>query len=416
MRFVRCFALVVVVVFLIVCANLCVADRYPTFNELASEFDERAHLEIGGPNGINFITSGPDYDRVQEIVKKLGCKKEVFLVNSQSFNAAASASRIYVNLGTVNRCNDNMLAPVIGHEMAHIFLSHLQNQYDQKVAIAEQVDRSVAIMNKPGYEENAKLASKIGKVVISLSSLHYSREDEYQADANGFISAENAGYDVVGEGIKIFDLMSNGYKGVLGNLSTHPASESRKERVLQTLAKNKANQIALNKANEAAKKIEIVDSIDLAKAVRDKNFAAYAYRSLIKGDFLWLICSGKGELQYDKKVGAIKFPAGTKEAYLVGINPKPANFFGNLRIIIENEFEYQVVLDMTTTNPHIDGFAFKIPVEFFQPGQIYRFMLFFGKKPLAEGVAPSRNDDLAIRDCSLKFEKDQSDIADEYKQ
>lgn len=407
---------------LLLCTGLAAAAEYAEFSDLAADFDARAHLEIGGSQGERFVKSGPDFDRVQKVADKLkealekmfpgySCNYPVYLVADDSFNAAASVSRVYINTGTLKRCtSDDLLAPVIAHEMAHIINGDLKGQYNKRVGTAKQVDRAIEAVKKPGYEENAELMAGIGSVLITITDCSYSQTDENKADADGFELSKRAGYDVEA-GLGIFDMMGRGFGGLLGRLSSHPSPSERRKRVVEAIEQGKANDKAVDLINKAAEGIVRVDSTDLAKTVRSGSFTGYAHRMLTTGKCLYLLCEGEGELRYNKKTETVILPIGTKEVYVVAVNPKAANFFGKLRIeMTDYSPVYKAKKEQAQDVQPVDSLALKVPIQVLQPGQKYRVAVALGTVPFS-GEQTANIEFLTFRSCLISFEKDPAEIA-----
>ncbi len=168
-------------------------------------------------------------ERVQRIGKKLvavaGDKDFQYsfkVLEVDEVNAfALPGGPIYVFRGLLEMVggDDDMLACVLGHEMAHINRRHANKQYSKGVF----ADIVIALTTKGKVRDIAQITS-------ALLQLKYSRQDEYEADRLGIEYAYKAGYDPNGI-IRFFEMLKErergGDKGVLANLRTHPLTENR---------------------------------------------------------------------------------------------------------------------------------------------------------------------------------------------
>jgi predicted Zn-dependent protease len=163
---------------------------------------------------------------------------EFNLVKDSSVNAWAMPGgkvAIYNGILPVTQ-NENGLATVMGHEVAHAVAQHGNERMSQ--ALLTQlggVALSVALSQNPSQTNDLFLAAYgIGTQVGIL--LPYSRLHESEADRLGLIFMAMAGYDPR-DAVAFWQRMAAQSKGGAPPefLSTHPAHETRIDQIMQYL-------------------------------------------------------------------------------------------------------------------------------------------------------------------------------------
>ena len=117
--------------------------------------------------------------------------------------------------------DDDEVAMIMGHEIAHALLEHAREQFGKNVVTTGALRLGAALF---GLGQLGDLGAQFGAQLLSLK---YSRDDETEADRLGLLIAARAGYDPR-KGISLWQKMM----GVGGSkpppmLSTHPASAER---------------------------------------------------------------------------------------------------------------------------------------------------------------------------------------------
>jgi predicted Zn-dependent protease len=146
---------------------------------------------------------------------------------------------IYINKGLLDKLgtDDDAVACVIGHESAHVVRRHVVK------LIAESEDQGflvgiAAILTK------SDVVGNVGDAVVDLQDLHFSRDDEYEADRWGEKFAYNAGYDPAGM-LRTFRMLQDIEKTEGGGdppyAQDHPITRNRAIRALEQLRELKAN-------------------------------------------------------------------------------------------------------------------------------------------------------------------------------
>ncbi len=113
------------------------------------------------------------------------------------FNAFALPNkRIGVFTGLINHVeNDDQLASVIGHEIAHVRLNHTHSRVNRSVA----PNVLIGVANLPGKLSGIPVIESTGNIVGGVIStttvLPYNRAQELDADKIGVSYAYEAGYD-----------------------------------------------------------------------------------------------------------------------------------------------------------------------------------------------------------------------------
>lgn len=118
--------------------------------------------------------------------------------------------------------DDDEVAAIMGHEMAHALLEHAREQIAKGWATSAGLRVGAALL---GLGDVGDLAARVGSQLLSLT---YSRRDETEADALGLLVAAKAGYDPRA-GVSLWRKMmaASGGNAPPKILSTHPTSADR---------------------------------------------------------------------------------------------------------------------------------------------------------------------------------------------
>jgi predicted Zn-dependent protease len=120
--------------------------------------------------------------------------------------------------------NDDQLAAVMGHEIAHAVAKHGNERMSQQMAVA-----GIANLASMSQGENSQALS-IFDVVFSgtstLGMLKFSRVHETESDKMGLVFMKLAGYNPY-EAISFWEKMAENGANVPQILSTHPSDETR---------------------------------------------------------------------------------------------------------------------------------------------------------------------------------------------
>ena len=124
---------------------------------------------------------------------------------------------------------DDMLAVVIGHEVAHAMAKHSAEHLTDAVITTVGLYAVIAMIQSSDMSKTKKIiASAIASAGATLTQLKFSRIDEAEADRLGLILAAMAGYDPEAA-IPFWKRMGEktGDKSVHDFYSTHPSNTNR---------------------------------------------------------------------------------------------------------------------------------------------------------------------------------------------
>jgi len=126
---------------------------------------------------------------------------------------------VYATTGLLAVLNDDQLAGVMAHELAHTVYSHSMEQ----LSLLQSLEQISLVLVKS--EGAAGLLADIGRYLLALG---YSRSQEAEADRVGQRWAAMAGFDPLGlpQALKVLD-DAPAPGGVAAYLSTHPATAQR---------------------------------------------------------------------------------------------------------------------------------------------------------------------------------------------
>ncbi len=183
------------------------------------------------------ITNTSDARKVKEIGERIAKVTDVTnfdwefnLVENSAKNAyCLPGGKVVVYTGILEIIeNDDQLATVIAHEIAHALARHGAERMSTTMLAQGVQTIGTIILGVQGsrYTEAFNIAFGVGSQVGIL--LPYGRLQETEADEIGIYLMQKAGYDV-NQAVKFWENMSHGHKETVEFLSTHPSSDTRIE-------------------------------------------------------------------------------------------------------------------------------------------------------------------------------------------
>ena len=192
-------------------------------NAIGKEMDKQISQDLRFTKERKFDLKGI-FNKLMKYVQRKDINYNYKVVRSDEVNAYAIAGGfMYVNTGILDFLdNENEIAFVLAHEISHNEKKHCIKRV-QYAALASSID--------PSFGEIVQMA-------YNMYSLPYSKYDEYEADENGVVLMEKAGYNKSGA-VSFFDKLEELEKeygmdqrdAVNDFISSHPTAKDRRERV-----------------------------------------------------------------------------------------------------------------------------------------------------------------------------------------
>ena len=179
-----------------------------------------SRFELIDPEGVRSVF---EVDAVQV------CDMPINFVEDPMINAFADGSSVIVTTGMMRFAEDDELALIIGHEMAHNILGHVTQATTTQMigglaGLFLDVSAAVAGVNTQGVW--TEMGMQAGQMVNSV----YSKDFELEADYLGVYFAARAGYDVT-NAANLWRKMAQESQGQTDEAaiysSTHPGSAER---------------------------------------------------------------------------------------------------------------------------------------------------------------------------------------------
>ena len=199
---------------------------------------------------VKVVTGTKDALRVQTIGQKIAVaanqpnyKWEFNLVEDNQANAfCLPGGKVVVYTGILKYAkNDDQLATVISHEVAHALARHGAERMSSSMVQqgVQALGNVVLAVGAPEYQNIFNQTYGIGTQVGVM--LPYGRMQESEADEIGIYLMNKAGYNVH-ESLKFWENMSDGKKETSDFLSTHPSSTTRIKDLEKVIAKVQAGK------------------------------------------------------------------------------------------------------------------------------------------------------------------------------
>ena len=166
-------------------------------------------------------------------------KWEVNLIGSGQINAfCMPGGKIAFYTGILDqlRLNDDEVAMVMGHEIAHALREHARERMG-KSAVTQGAARIGGALAAGIFGIDPRLTDGLARGGANLLTLEFGREDESEADLVGMELAARAGYDPRA-GVTLWQKMGAASKGAPPQwLSTHPSGKTRIADIEKSLPK-----------------------------------------------------------------------------------------------------------------------------------------------------------------------------------
>lgn len=170
--------------------------------------------------------------KIAQVANKKDYEWEFNLVKNSEKNAfCLPGGKVVVYTGIFSVAhNEDQLATVISHEIAHALARHGAERMSQSmVAQGIQVVGNIVVGSQaPQYTQAFNVAYGLGSQYGVL--MPYGRMQESEADEIGVHLMHQAGYDL-NEALKFWENMSEGNREGIEFFSTHPNSKTRIENI-----------------------------------------------------------------------------------------------------------------------------------------------------------------------------------------
>ncbi len=184
---------------------------------------QRYYLNVVNQHGAQAVYEDARVDRVAERVFAVADHRRypyhILVVDDGQINASTVGGYVFLNRDLVDLLDDDELASVMAHELAHNASYHLA-----KAAQGQAVfGLMLAALNRPGRESAQKTAATIFQVL----SNGYSQQHEIEADGLGVRYVHDAGYDPQGAIRALEKIQAANPQRLVPFLHTHPPFPQR---------------------------------------------------------------------------------------------------------------------------------------------------------------------------------------------
>ncbi len=207
-------------------------------NQYAQQIDTQAKFVTDGAYMRHILSlSQPIF--AQALKDRPGEAYRIRVIDSPELNAfSIPGGYIYLYRGIVDKFadDDDALACIIAHETAHVVRRHVVKQMSDAQGKGMLVDLASILTRSYAVQQ-------IGGTLYQMDQLHYSRNDEYEADRWGEKFAYNAGFDPSGmvRTMVLFEQMDKKYGTPPAYTLDHPVSQNRALRAMEQYRELRAN-------------------------------------------------------------------------------------------------------------------------------------------------------------------------------
>jgi len=222
--------------FMLVSEDYAIGGSAAAYSSMIGKLGSRGKLETGTPRvkQIHDITDRLIAQAVRFRPDTANWNWQIEVINEpkviNAFCMAGGKMGIYTGFWDKLHASDDELAAVMGHEIAHALVSHPREQMSVAIGVGLGITAAAALTARNSDDFNRNM--QIGSIAAALAiTLPHSREGESEADQIGIELAARAGFDPRAA-VTLWEKMAkeDSY-APMEFLSTHPAPETRIERL-----------------------------------------------------------------------------------------------------------------------------------------------------------------------------------------
>jgi Zn-dependent protease with chaperone function len=231
-------------------AALFEAELVESFNQVERSYRERQLMfEPDGAEYGPLVEDGPEVERVRRITRRLvppylqADDFRVYVVRNDEWNAMAAPNRsIYVFSGLLDDMDDDEVAIILGHELAHATHEHSRRAFKRALLVQLAAVGAAAVAEETVEGEGKKQAIQVAALLGASAWVNgYGRGHEDQADRVGLRYAWEGGYDVArGPGLwrRFADRYGNTNKVVNFFFGNHSVARDRERNLNREIGFN----------------------------------------------------------------------------------------------------------------------------------------------------------------------------------
>jgi predicted Zn-dependent protease len=207
-------------------------EKNAELNAYFTQVGRRVQLAAKQADAANYGCS-THFKKREDVAWMFSDKVQFHLVNSKTLNAFTTGGyHVYVYNELFQTCdNESELAAVIAHEFGHIYCRHVHKGMNRNMAIIGMEGVAGAGGYVVGGSENgaayAKTAAGLAAQVAQYKNMGFTRDDEAQADEDGFEFYWRGGWDPRQFGAFFQRMIDLGYDKTPAEQSDHPTLASR---------------------------------------------------------------------------------------------------------------------------------------------------------------------------------------------
>jgi Zn-dependent protease with chaperone function len=230
------------------------SDLRTAFDEMEQKYLSERRMYEEGEDGKRedygrLRTQGPEVERVRGIMERMvpGYLEErdfrIYVVDNKEWNAmAAPNDSLYVFTGLLNDMDDDEVAIIIGHELAHATHEHSRKSFKKSMLIQLAALGVAAIAEETVKGKSTREVLQVAAMLGATAWVNgYGRSHEDQSDRVGLRYAYEAGYDVR-KGPALWNRFAAKYGDTPKALNFFFGSHS----VAQDRARNLTRELSLN--------------------------------------------------------------------------------------------------------------------------------------------------------------------------
>ncbi len=200
-------------------------DEIELGHRLHGEISRRYQLTSTGQRRVNLIGG-----RVARASRRANLTYRFYVVRSDEINAfSIPGGYVYATTGLLNFADDEELASVLSHEVAHIVARHSLKTYQQAQFFGGLADLVGSIAGIAG-DSAGQLANTAARIAASPLLAAHNREEEREADFLGVRAMPGANFDPEAM-IAMFEKLqrqSQTNRDILGSIfNNHPDTSER---------------------------------------------------------------------------------------------------------------------------------------------------------------------------------------------